>query len=262
MLTALEKLPADRFATAAEFAAALEGGQAGGGQAGGRTAGQTRVAPPPARPPVRPSLLIGALAVTAALAAWGWIRASRAGGGGTTWSYIGFGDSARVTLSLPALAISPDGSTIVFKADAQQDGRLWVKRRGELNPAPMPGTERAGAPVFSPDGQWIAFVADQHLKKARLSGGAIVTLADSAWNGGAAWLDDGTLIYSENSFNELRRISAAGGTPTVALRDSALFGRSASGFSPIARGPRDPVYQLHRGLRHDEPAGTRPQDRP
>jgi len=178
VLTSLQKLPADRFATAAEFATALTAG----GQTGRRP-------------------------------------------------------EARVTLSLPALAISPDGSTIVFKADAQ-DGRLWIKRRGELNPTPMPGTERAGTPVFSPDGQWIAFVADQHLKKARLSGGAIVTLADSAWNGGAAWLDDGTLIYSENSFNELRRISAAGGTPKVALRDSALFGRSASGFSPLpgARG--------------------------
>ena len=235
VLTSLQKLPADRFATAAEFAAALEGGKAGGRE-GVKTARVAAV--PPSRPPARlVQVLLSAVAVTGALAAWGWVRAARAGGGETTWSYIGFGDSARVTTTVPALAISPDGSTIVFKADVQ-DGRLWIKRRGELNPTPMPGTERAAAPVFSPDGQWIAFTADQHLKKARLSGGAIVTLADSVWNGGAAWLDDGTLIYSENSFNELRRISASGGTPTLALRDSALFGRSASGFGPLpgARG--------------------------
>jgi len=233
VLTALQKLPADRFGTAAEFAAALEGGRAGGRE-GGKT---TRVvAVPPSRLPApRTQALLIALALTSALAAWGWIRASRAGGGATTWSYIGFGDSAHVTLNVPALAISPDGSTIVFKADVQ-DGRLWIKRRGELDPTPIPGTERAGATAFSPDGQWIAFVADQHLKKVRLSGGAVVTLADSVWNSGAAWLDDGTLIYANLGFNAMRRISAAGGTPTVVLRDSALFGRSASGFGPLPGG--------------------------
>ena len=236
VLTSLQKLPADRFSTAAEFAAALEGGRTGGRE-GGKTTRAIAAVPPSRLPAPRTQGLLIALALTAALAAWGWIRAARAGGGETTWSYVSFGDSANVTTTFPAVGISPDGSTIVFKADVQ-DGRLWIKRKGELNPTPIPGTERAVAPVFSPDGQWVAFVADQHLKKARLSGGAIVTLADSVWNGGAAWLDDGTLIYSENSFNELRRINSAGGTPTVALRDSTLFGRSASGFSPLpgARG--------------------------
>jgi serine/threonine-protein kinase len=233
VLTALQKLPADRFGSAAEFAAAL----AGDGQAGRRTVGPQQNNLLSARPPVRPTVLLGLLAATAILAAWGWVRAARAGAGGTTWSYVTFGDSARIQLTSAALAISPDGSTIVFK-NGVQDGRLWAKRRGELNPTSIPGTERASSPTFSPDGQWIAFVADQQLKKVRPAGGAVVTLADSVWSGGAAWLDDATLIYEDAVFNEFRRVSAAGGVHTVALRDSTTFGTSASGFTPLpgARG--------------------------
>ena len=233
VLTALEKLPADRFASAAEFAAALSG------QTDRRTVGRSATSPASVRPTVRPSVrtLLVALAATAALAAWGWVRAARAGSGGTSWSYITFGDSGQLQLSSAALAISPDGSTIVFRS-AVQNGRLWVKSRGQLNPTPIPGTERATSPTFSPDGQWVAFAADQHLKKARVNGGGVVTLADSVWLGGAAWLDDETLVYADASFNELRRVSSAGGPNTVALRDSTIFGLSASGFAPLpgARG--------------------------
>ena len=65
VLTSLAKLPADRFATAAEFAAALQG-QGTGPMRRVRSRG-----PAAARP--RP-LLLGLLAATAAFALWGWFR--------------------------------------------------------------------------------------------------------------------------------------------------------------------------------------------
>jgi serine/threonine-protein kinase len=231
VLTALQKLPADRFASAAEFAAAL------GGQGGrGTEARQTR-STLPRRPPAPPVVYFGLLAVLGALAAWGWLRAARAGSNGTAWSYVTFGDSGIVSPGNQALAISPDGSTITYKT-AGQDSRLWVKKRGELTPRAIPGTERAIAPTFSPDGQWIAFTADLHLKKVRAEGGAVVTLADSVWLGGAAWLDDETLIFADEAFNELRRVTAAGEAQTTVVRDSTIFGLSSSNFTPLpgARG--------------------------
>ena len=235
VLTALQKLPADRFGTAAEFAAALEGGKSDGRKLGTVTrVGSVQLS---RRPAPATFVLLGALLVTAVLAAWGWLGRGRTSYTGTTWRYVTFGDSARVSLTAPALAISPDGSAIVFK-DLAQNGRLWIKSRGELKPTPIPGTERANSPSFSPDGQWIAFVADQQLKKVRRGGGAVVTLADSVWLGGAAWLDDETLLYSDAAFGELRRVRSAGGSFTVVLRDSTLFGVSSTGWSPLpgARG--------------------------
>ena len=66
LMSALAKAPADRFATAAEFAAALEGG----GQADRRTGGRRLQS---ARPTVRLTALFAALALTAIIG-WIWWR--------------------------------------------------------------------------------------------------------------------------------------------------------------------------------------------
>ena len=61
VLTSLQKLPADRFGTAAEFATALEGGRAGGRE-GGKTTRTIASVPPPAFPPRDTAGLLIALA--------------------------------------------------------------------------------------------------------------------------------------------------------------------------------------------------------
>jgi len=228
---ALEKLPADRFASAAEFAAAL-GGMAVRGYDGTMPA----VAQPPAR--VRfgwnaVTVLTVATAVTAAaLAAWGWLRPRPTPP--TTWQYATIGDTLRLPLSAPGLTLSPDGSMIVLFDDVA-DGKLWIQRRGELDPIPIPGSERATNPVFSPDGAWLAFVADGRLKKVRPSVGGVVTIADSAAGifGGPAFLDDGSLVYVSPNLYELRRTGASGGAGTVVASAADLGGRGISQPSPL-----------------------------
>ena len=238
---ALEKLPADRFASAAQFAEALARPDL--------TLPTTR-APVTARGPVSTVrrgyfwLAAGAALVALGLAAWGWFRVQRAARQPPTWQYITLGDSVTLSTQVPAMALSPDGSMFVFKDD-RQNGRLWIKQRGELTPTPINGTERAQHPVFSPDGAWVAYVADGHLKKVRASGGASVTLADSAAGGfgGAAWLDDGTLVYVPPSLLELRRVSAAGGPGTVVLSNAALAGGGIG--QPVALpGARGVLFQV------------------
>ena len=123
----------------------------------------------------------------------------------------------------PPLALSPDGSRLVFIGDTL--ARLWIKRREALEPVLIPGTEGASSPVFSPDGAWIAYVANNHLKKVRADGGASIPIADSAGTGfGVAWLDDGTLIYPTMSLLGLRRVSESGGPVTVTIADSLFKG--------------------------------------
>ena len=122
--------------------------------------------------------------------------------------------------------------------DNGQNGRIWIKRRGELRPVPVSGTERAIQPVFSPDGRWIAFQADGRLKKVRSGEGGVVTLADSAASGfgGAAWLDDGSIVYVGPGLDQLSRVSENGGPSTVILRDSALAGLGLGGPTALPGG--------------------------
>ena len=239
---ALAKLPADRFQTAAQFSEALVNPAFGATAASAVSAGRSAV------PPFRRSAVTAVSAVTvvlfAVLAAWGWLRARAASRQPTTWQYVSLGDSVTLVTDYPAMALSPDGAMLVFK-DNRQNGRLWIKQRSELEPTPIPGTERAQNPTFSPDGEWIAFVADGRLKKVRPSGGATVTLADSAavGYGGAAWLDDGTIVYATGSLAGLRRVSAAGGSPTIALSDTNLSGGGIGMPVPLP-GARGVLFQL------------------
>jgi Tol biopolymer transport system component len=240
-LTALEKLPADRFATAAQFADAL----AGHGPALATTRAAAVATSATAAPWRRRFQLAAAVALVAfVLAAWGWARARGAAPRPVERQFISLGDSVTFDTSTPSMALSPDGSAFVF-GDARRNGLLWVKRRGELSPEPIPGTERATNPVFSPDGEWIAFVADGHLKKVRAGGGTPITIADTVASangfGGAAWLEDGTLVYVLPSEIELRRVSAAGGRSTVVLYDSTFGG--GIGMPVALPGSRGVLYQ-------------------
>ncbi len=224
VLTSLEKLPADRFATAAEFAVAL----ADTGYASRATLATAAAAGPATALWKRRFALATAMAVVAViLAAVGWSRARRVADQPTSWQYLSLGDSVELTTLTPGLALSPDGNTLVMK-DSRQNARLWVKRRGVLDPVPIPGTERASNPVFSPDGEWILYLADRQLRKVNLANGASVTLADSVsvstGFGGAAWLDDGTIVYVPQDLNRIMRMSANGGAPTTIMDNSGLQG--------------------------------------
>ena len=75
----------------------------------------------------------------------------------------------------PLVAISPDGSQVVYQAN----NSLWLRPIDQLLATQVPGTEEeARGPFFSADGQSIGFWADNQLKKVSVSGGAPVTLAD------------------------------------------------------------------------------------
>src|SRR5207253_3222630 len=87
------------------------------------------------------------------------------------------------------LAISPDGRTIVYTAQAGQSSRLYVRSLGELRTRPLPGTDGAQAPFFSPDGAWVGFWDHAHrlLKRVPLSGGLPLTIVSLSQFGGAVW---------------------------------------------------------------------------
>jgi serine/threonine protein kinase/Tol biopolymer transport system component len=113
------------------------------------------------------------------------------------------------------LAISPDGSTIVFSAHGDdREAQLYMRKLGSFESTPISGTEGAHCPFFSPGGDWIGFVSDDYkLKKISLRGGSSVELADHAGPIGGSWSDDDTIYYIKSFASGMYAVSAGGGQP-------------------------------------------------
>ena len=78
------------------------------------------------------------------------------------------------------LAISPDGSRIVYTARRGKTSQLVMRRLDRLEATPIAGTEEAFEPFFSPDGQHIAFQTRGELKRVAVEGGPSVAIAGLA----------------------------------------------------------------------------------
>ena len=205
VLTALEKLPADRFASAKDFAEALSGST-------------TAVLRPAARRgAARPwPWLGGGILLGAILAGLGlWLGAGR-----SEPEY-----PIRFAVTLPrevtmvgkfsngtAMALSPDGRTLVF-AGRGTDGiqRLYARGMNEALPHPLSGTEGAEQPTFSPDGIWLAFWADGRLQKVPIAGGSPETICNTPSPLGVTWSPDGSIVLGGTL--GLLRVPAIGGEP-------------------------------------------------
>jgi serine/threonine-protein kinase len=114
----------------------------------------------------------------------------------------------------PALAFSPDGSMLAYIATTGGVSRLYVRRRNESEARPVPGSEGASNPVFSPDGRWIAFTGDNQLKKSSIDGSSIA-LAPVSDSRGITWIDSANILYAPEPTSGLFRIPATGGTPVA-----------------------------------------------
>jgi hypothetical protein len=74
---------------------------------------------------------------------------------------------------VPQFALSPDGRTLVFVANlAGADPVIWLRSIGQVTARPLPGTESAQLPFWSPDSRWVGFFAEGKLKKIPVAGGA------------------------------------------------------------------------------------------
>jgi eukaryotic-like serine/threonine-protein kinase len=132
----------------------------------------------------------------------------------------------KTSLSLvarPTVALSPDGSMLSFVASAQGTSRLYLRSIDEVTPRALPGTEGASNPVFSPDGEEIAFFAAGLLKKTTLDG-VVSTVSEAGSDGdprGIAWLPDDTLVFAAIAAGPLLRVRSSGGptSPVTTLDD-------------------------------------------
>jgi serine/threonine protein kinase/Tol biopolymer transport system component len=120
-------------------------------------------------------------------------------------------------------ALSPDGMRLVFRAFGNGRSQLFLRELSGFETRPIPGTEHATTPFFSPDGHWIGFwrAEDRILRKVSLAGGSPIEIAQTDVPIVALWTsNDEIVIESGDQHGELWSIPASGGTPkAIAVRD-------------------------------------------
>jgi Tol biopolymer transport system component len=133
-------------------------------------------------------------------------------------------NSVHLTVTLPAgkalpndstgpIAISPDGTTIVYSAYGDdRKKQLYLRKLDTFENTPIAGTEEGMCPFFSPNGEWLGFfTSDTKLKKVSLRGGSSLVVADEARPIGGSWADDDTIYFQKSFTSGVYAVAAGGG---------------------------------------------------
>jgi serine/threonine-protein kinase len=111
----------------------------------------------------------------------------------------------------PIAALSPDGRQVVYVAGAPGSYRLFLRAIDQFDAIPVPGTDGAHGPFFSPDGQSIGYFANGRLYAKALPDGQAINLAAAGFGDGAAWHTDGSIVFATGTGEGLYRIPSTGG---------------------------------------------------
>jgi eukaryotic-like serine/threonine-protein kinase len=126
------------------------------------------------------------------------------------------------------IALSPDGKNAAFVATVDGKTALWVQPLDGSAARPLPGTEGAGSPFWSPDGKSIGFFAGYGSKLLRVEamGGNPLVISTLSSARGGTWTSDGQIIFGTIA-SGLFRVSASGGTPSPLTTLDASRGESS-----------------------------------
>jgi serine/threonine-protein kinase len=164
----------------------------------------------------------------------------------------------RLALTVPAgqrpighlwssLAISPDGTHVVYKAREGDKEQLYLRPMDRLEAEPIPGTEGAVSPFFSPDGLWIGFFADGQLKKVSIRGGAPQILCEVAVTDTSVprWGSNGRIFIGTDA--EITQVSSNGGTPELVTAADSEKGEADLLLSDVLPGGKAILFSVWVG---------------
>jgi Tol biopolymer transport system component len=199
----LAKDPEDRWQSARDIASELQWVGQGGSKVGlpAMVSGRRRV---------REGVAWGAFAI-AALGAMGfaaaWARRAPEAPPLVRFPLIVPANAQNVSPPL----VSPDGRNIAFAADSDGKRLIWIRSLDALEARPLPGTDGAYRPFWSPDSKFVGFLTPTKMKKVDIAGGPPQTICDVATQGDGSWSPSGVILFDGRAEDSLRRVSAAGG---------------------------------------------------
>jgi len=115
---------------------------------------------------------------------------------------------------------SPDGDRVAFIAISADTGKsqMWVRDLSQRDAKPLPGTDGAMLPFWSPDGANIGFFADGKLKRIPSGGGPAQTICAVVEPNGGTWGSGGTILFANGAIGVVNRVDANGGTPVAVTK--------------------------------------------
>ena len=203
ILKALEKLPADRWQTAAEFAEAL--------------AGHGRIDVKPASRSTRTVIPWAVAAVLALALGWVALRGDRVSAPAN--SLVRFGvefDNGVVPSFTPIVRLSADGQQLFVSAMVERREEVLRRTLDRVGMSVIKGAGQGeqgtgnSRPFVSPDGRWVAYARQKKLWKVPVEGGTPIELAAAEWAGGS-WGRSGKLVYTQAYNTGLWVVSERGG---------------------------------------------------
>ena len=124
------------------------------------------------------------------------------------------------------MALSADGETVLYAAERDGVRQLYRRPLDQLEAVPIPGTEGARYPFFSPDGEWIGFEVDGALKRMALAGGPPAMVYDgSEGPSDASWGTDDMIVFGlAGPSSPLMQVASTGGVaePVTTLAGDEL----------------------------------------
>ena len=154
--------------------------------------------------------------------------------------------------AVDAPRISPDGKLLAFNAtDTSGKTRIWIRPLNALQAQPLAGTEGTTRPFWSPDSRFLGFFAEGKLKKIDVSGGPPQKICDAATGADGTWSPEGVILYDGTGADPIYRVSASGGTPTVAVKHDASRKETQIGWPEFLPDGRHYLYMA---------SGQKPED--
>lgn len=140
------------------------------------------------------------------------------------------------------MAISPDGRRLALIA-ADDSGRTQIWLRDLASPVfqPLPETDDASFPFWSPDSASIGFIAGGKLKVVAASGGTPMTVSESGFRTGA-WSRGHHILYSPGPSSPLHAVPASGGRSVAVTRLDTAGGEVQHGYPAFLPDGRHFLY--------------------
>ncbi len=189
VLKALAKLPADRWPTARAFADALVDARSGiSFDSGAHGASDHNESAHTSRMIALGATSVALMSLT--FAVWSWQHNAAASSVAVVPLSV---DLPNASPDLARFAASPDGMMFAF---ATNEG-IALRDAGQREYHLLPGTVSGESPSFSPEGDWIVFQANGHLRKVPVAGGSPIAVIpnDSMLAGRVNWGNDGSIVF-------------------------------------------------------------------
>ena len=161
-------------------------------------------------------------------------------------------ETMRVSAGRRDIAISPDGSKVVYSSGGGSQSQLYVRGVDSLTATPLQGLGRPISPFVSPNSAWVGFLdfSDATLKKVSILGGPaipIYSIVAGERTLGVDWAEDDTVIFGTTTPSGLWRVSANGGEPEKLTTPDTEPDEANHGWPQVLPGGRTVLFTILTG---------------